>query len=188
MSRRKLPLDSPDWVPLAVVIQLWGERLGALELGEADALQALRKGKVRALRRHPGDQPELVPPEFWNDRQFLLTSGGTVEVGAGGFFFCWQPDLERMLGGETKSKRQPSHSMAEGQARQGAPLKYDWFAIVTEIAFREATATKKQRDKSDLSEAKGVRRWCQRHLKQGPAISELREVVKLVRRRFRRPK
>lgn len=73
------------------------------------------------------------------------------------------------------------------QAKQGAPLKFDWFAIVTEIAFREATASKKQREKSDLSEAKSVRLWCVKKLKQRPALSELRAIVKLVRGRFRGP-
>jgi hypothetical protein len=189
MSQRKLPLESLDWVPLVVVVRAWGERNGSLVLGEVDTLQALRGGKVRSMCRYPGPQPErwLVPPEFWNDKEIVSTRDGVEVLYAGGSFFCWQLDLERMLGGETKSKRQPSHPAAGEQARQGAPLKYDWFAIVTEIAFREATATKKQRNKSDLAEAKSVRSWCARKLKQRPAISELREIVKLVRGRFRGP-
>jgi hypothetical protein len=93
-----------------------------------------------------------------------------------------------LLGDETNSKRQSSRSTAEEHTKQGAPLKNDWIAITTEIAFREANATKRERDKSDLSEAKSMRRWCARQLKQRPAISELRAVVKSVRRRFRRPK
>jgi hypothetical protein len=189
MSPRKLPLDSPDWVPLAVVVQLWGERNGSLALGEVDTLQALRENKVRSMCRCLDAQPErwLVPPEFWNDREILHTSDGVEVLDAGGRFFCWQPDLERMLDRGTKPKPQPSRSTAEGQARQGAPLKHDWFAIVTEVAFREANATKKERARSNLAEAKSVLRWCARELKQRPAISELRDVVKIVRRRFRGP-
>ena len=65
--------------------------------------------------------------------------------------------------------REIAPQSGEPQAKPGAPLKNDWIAITTEIAFREATATKKQRDKSDLSEAKSMRRWCARQLKQRPA-------------------
>jgi hypothetical protein len=189
MSRRELPLNSPDWVPLAVVIKLWGERNASLALGEADTLQARRENKVRSMCRCLGAHPErwLVLPEFWNDREFLHTSDGVEVLDAGGRFFCWQPDLERMLGAETKSKRQPPRAAAEDQARQGAPLKHDWIAITTEVAFREATATKKQRDKSDFAEAKSVRRWCTTHLKQRPALSDIRGIVKAVRQRFRQP-
>jgi hypothetical protein len=107
---------------LAVVVQLWGERNNSLELGEADTLQALRENKVRSMCRCLGAQPErwLVPSKFWNDREFLLASDGTEAVDAPGRFFCWQPDLERMLSGKTKSP-QSARSTAEGQARQGAP-------------------------------------------------------------------
>jgi hypothetical protein len=158
-------------------------------------MQALCENKVRSMCRCRGARPErwLVPPEFWNDHDIFSTSDG-VEVTARssgaepfGRFFCWQPDLERMVGDETKLKRLPSRSTAEGQARQGAPLKYDWFAIVTEVAFREANATKKERGRSDHAEAISIRRWCVKQLKQRPALSELREVVKIVRRRFRGP-
>lgn len=193
MSWRKLALDSSDWVPLAVVVKLWGERNNSLELGEADVAQVLRAGKVQSMCRRLGAQPErwLVPPEFWNDREIFVMSDGSVliepEPQPFGHFFCWQPDLERMLSAETKPK-QSVHSTAEGQAKQGAPLKHDWFAIVTEVAFREANATRKERARSDLAEAKSVRWWCGRQLKKQPPLVDLRAIVKIVRRRFRGPK
>jgi hypothetical protein len=83
--------------------------------------------------------------------------------------------------------REIERQSGEPQAKQGAPLKHDWFAIVTEVAFREANATKKERGRSDHAEATSIRRWCVKQLKQRPALSELREVVKIVRRRFRGP-
>jgi hypothetical protein len=87
-------------------------------------------------------------------------------------------------------KKPPPPTTAEAReaaAKQGAPLKHDWIKIAIEVAFREATATKKQRDKSDLAEARSVRRWCATRLKQRPALSDIREIVKAVRERFRQP-
>jgi hypothetical protein len=190
----RMSLDSLEWVPLAVVVKLWGERNNSLELGEADVVQVLRAGKVQSMCRCLGAQPErwLVPSEFWNGREIFVMSDGSALIEPApqpfGHFFCWQPDLERMLGAETKAKRQPSRPAAEEPARQGAPLKHDWFAIVTEVAFREANATKKERARSDLAEAKSVRWWCGRQLKKQPPLVDLRAIVKIVRRRFRGPK
>jgi hypothetical protein len=81
MSRRKLPLDGSDWVPLAVVVQLFHERSGSLALGEADTMQALCENKVRSMCRCLGAQPErwLVPSGFWNNHEIFSTSDG-VEV------------------------------------------------------------------------------------------------------------
>ena len=75
----------------------------------------------------------------------------------------------------------------EPQAKQGAPLKHDWIAITTEAAFREANATKKQRNKSILAEARSMRVWCGRYLHKRPSITDLREIIKTVRRRLRQP-
>jgi hypothetical protein len=85
-------------------------------------------------------------------------------------------------------KPSPSPTRApKGGAKQGAPLKHDWVTIVIEIAFRAANATKKEQARSNLAEAKSVQRWCVRQLKQKPALSDLREIVKAVRRRFSLP-
>jgi hypothetical protein len=53
-------------------------------------------------------------------------------------------------GGAWERERQSG----EPQAKQGAPLKHDWIAITTEAAFREATATKKQRTRASLLKPK----------------------------------
>jgi hypothetical protein len=100
----------------------------------------------------------------------------------------WRPDYEEIFGDKTEATTKPSQQSAEEQTRQGAPLKHDWIAITAEVAFREATATKKQRGKSELAEAKSVRWWCARQLKKRPALSDLRGIVKAVRRRFRQSK
>ena len=73
----------------------------------------------------------------------------------------------------------------EGETKQGAPLKHDWIKIAVEAAFREASATHKERSRSGLAEAKKLRAWCGRELKKRPSLSDLRDLVTAVRRRFR---
>jgi hypothetical protein len=191
VAPRKLPLESPYWKPLAEAIRVLHQRTGSLALGEADTTQALRDGKLHSMCRRLGAEPERwpVPPRFWNDREVFLMSDDVVELSPEaepfGLFFCWQPDLEKLASGVTKLKQQPVPT--GGQTKHGAPLKYDWIEIVTEAAFRESTATKKEKLRSDNVEAQRLRAWCTRHLKQRPALSSLREIVKVVRRRFRGP-
>jgi hypothetical protein len=184
MSRRKLPLDGSDWVPLAVVIQLFHERSGSLALGEADTMQALCENKVRSMCRCLGAQPErwLVPSGFWNNHEIFSTSDG-VEViarssGAQPFgrFFCWQPDLKKFFGDKTEPTKQPAQ-VQEVPVKRGRPREYE-HAELGAVAY--ALAVHKKQGEPEKKQAKIIeelRAWCKQDKRKVPGDSTLAEIV-----------
>jgi len=139
--------------------------------------------RLLVVKRASRPQPSQRTPRGQN-RLMLGLRGVPLD---GYVFYAWKPDYESIFGDRAESTKKPPRSAEEAQPKQGAPLKHDWIAITTEAAYREATATKKQRDKSVLAEAKRLRVWCGRHLKKRPALTDLREIIKAVRGRFRQP-
>ena len=72
MSKRRLPLDSPDWTPLNVLHRLVCTQTGDRRLADRDLTDAMASGRVRSMRRRispRADEPEreLLPPSFWAD-------------------------------------------------------------------------------------------------------------------------
>src|SRR5262249_12369360 len=207
MKRRKLPLESANWWPMPAALKHRSERMGADQLAIWDFNRKLKADELRVQLRDAKASREL-PASAWKGFyvcplvEAVPSSPGRFRLGAIGmtvwsrklggripwhWFFVWRPDYENIFDGKAKSMTKPRRSAEEEQAKQGAPLKHDWIKITTEAAFREADATKKQRDRSDLAEARSMRRWCVGHLKKRPGLTDLREIVKTVRGRFRRP-
>jgi hypothetical protein len=206
MSRRKLPLKSPHWVPITQAFEWRLQQTDSIWLVVLDFDKALRDGELRALVRGADGQSELLARTVWDNDLHIAASFSLQPTGAvfsrklgesppmEQWFFVWQPDYVRIFvaagavaAAEPRSQVAPPTRGPEGESKLGAPLKHDWIVITTEVAFREANATKKQRVRSVLAEAKSVRAWCGRHLKKRPPISELRELVANVRRRLRWP-
>ena len=202
MSRRprRLPLNDRRWLPLTAAYP-WVYRLtGDYRLAARDLNAALADGRLRSMRRRgDGGVPdrELLSSSFWAEheisglKELLVMPRGNRPFELLSVFYVWEPDYEEIFGGGANPRTQvvPTTKKAppEGTTKQGAPLKHDWVAITTEAAFREATATKKQRDKSILAAAGSMRAWCGKHLHKRPSITDLREIITTVRRRFRQP-
>jgi hypothetical protein len=210
VSRRKpLPLDDPRWVPLTRAHAERAKQRGSDEFADEDFNRELNEGArgIRSMRRleHPGwgesSEPELLFQEFWRDHYVCSWSGrvdvvprldpryGIAELQRF-IFYIWGPDYEKIFGAaaaEPRTQVASTTKASEGETKQGRTLKHHWIEITAEVAYREASATKKERGMSDLALAKRVRRWCATQLQQRPALSEIREIVKTVRRRFRQP-
>jgi hypothetical protein len=139
--------------------------------------------RLLVVERASCPQPSKRTPRGQN-RLMLGLRGVPLD---GYVFYAWKPDYESIFGDRAESTKKPPRSAEEEQPKQGAPLKHDWIAITVEAACREANATKKQRSRSDLAEAKSLRTWCGRNLKKQPALTDLRQIVKVVRGRFRQP-
>jgi hypothetical protein len=199
--QKRLPLNDRRWLSVATAHSSICRSPGDFYVVAEDMTDALADGRLRSMRRQiNGDGPnrELLSSSFWAehkieswDRENLtVVRRGEGALTIYGVFYVWEPDYEKVFRGGANPRRAqvaPTPKAPEGAKKQGAPLKHDWVAITTEVAFREATATKRQRDKSDLAEARSVRRWCATRLKQRPALSDIREIVKAVRERFRQP-
>ena len=83
MSKRRLPLDSPNWTPLTEVHRFVCEQTGDRRLAAQDLTDAMANGRVRSMRRKWSpiyDEPEreLLPASFWA-REYLL-DGSMAEL------------------------------------------------------------------------------------------------------------
>jgi hypothetical protein len=72
MTKRRLPLDSPDWTPFDVLHPLVCAQTGDRRFADRDLTDAMANGRVRSMRRRispRADKPEreLLLPSFWAD-------------------------------------------------------------------------------------------------------------------------
>jgi hypothetical protein len=89
MSKRRLPLDSPNWTPLTEVHRFVREQTDDCRLADRDLTNAMANGRVRSMRRRVdpprrADEPEreLLPPSFWADYKLeSCGSDGLLVVG-----------------------------------------------------------------------------------------------------------
>jgi hypothetical protein len=202
-------------VPAIDVWRRMCERVGHQDLAARDLTEQMAKPNgVRSMRRRigpipPGADPkkyperERLPRTHWMHCRLSVTSGTLIcEVrtrehrGAamlvtqrGYVYYIWQPDWQKANGQDLASTAQPPEqpSVEKKQTKLGRPLKHDYVRITLEIAWRVATATKKQRDVSDLQEARNVLAWCEEHLGKKPPLTDIRSIVLAARDRFRQP-
>jgi len=84
MSKRRLPLDSPDWTPFDVLHPLVCAQTGDRRFADRELTDAMANGRVRSMRRRispRADEPEheLLPPSFWADYQLNSDAGAADE-------------------------------------------------------------------------------------------------------------
>ena len=121
MSKRRknveqLPLDSPDWMPVAEALRLLHGLLGNPYLAAKDlfaAAAAKRSDKRlpcmrRAIASHiaPDQDREIVPLSFWDEYEFGFDPvSEKLQIGAKGLavefrfrvaFFVWKPKFEKI--------------------------------------------------------------------------------------------
>jgi hypothetical protein len=87
MSKRRLPLDSPDWTPFDVLHPLVCAQTGDRHFADRDLTDAMANGRVRSMRRRispRADKPEreLLLPSFWADYK-LDSSWSDISACAG---------------------------------------------------------------------------------------------------------
>jgi hypothetical protein len=84
MSKRPLPLDSPNWTPFDELHPLVCAQTGDRGLADRDLTDALANDGVRSMRRRvspQADKPEreLLPPSFWADYELNSDAGAADE-------------------------------------------------------------------------------------------------------------
>jgi len=80
MSKRRLPLDSPNWTPLDDLHPLVCAQTGDRRFADRDLTDAMATDRVRSMRRRVSpraDEPEreLLLPSFWADYQLNSDTG-----------------------------------------------------------------------------------------------------------------
>jgi hypothetical protein len=193
MSRRKLPLKSPYWVPITEAFEWRMQQTGSVELAVHDFNQELGAGKLRALVRRADGQSELVARTVWNNDLHVaelnsrhspiavvspkLRYSPRVE-----WFFVWKPDYERLFGAVPAPSAPVASSSAavrtpseERKGKGGRPLKHDWSLLALEASWHFRHNPKLTRN----AVLRKLEDWCQTHSRPIPAQSELQNVVQL---------
>ena len=128
MARRppkRIPLDDADWLPLKEAIEARERQTGSIPLAVLDLEDAMRKGKLRAMRRDLATGKRgRVERAFWRRGHEIDVVEGTGSIVIfrqsaarpddrprrwGGFdhypdvrldghvYFVWKPDLDALL-------------------------------------------------------------------------------------------
>src|SRR5262245_25354710 len=84
MSKRRLPLDGPDWMPFDVLHPLICAQTGDRRFADRELTDAMASGRVRSMRRRVSpraDEPEreLLPRSFWAGYQLNSDAGAADE-------------------------------------------------------------------------------------------------------------
>jgi hypothetical protein len=83
-SKRRLPLDSLNWRPLAEVHTELSKRRGSGDIAAKVLTEYMAKGRIRSMRWRvgkypPGPERELLAGAFWRD-EYELYSGNRLLV------------------------------------------------------------------------------------------------------------
>jgi len=158
----ELPLDSPDWMPVAEAHRLLTGLLGNGYLAAKDltaAVAAKRSNKrlpcmqrAIASRIAPDQDREIVPLSFWDKYEFGFDPVSGLKVCRKNYFpayavefpipvafFVWRPKFEKIWPGVAASapaRSSPAGIEAPPPRPRGSPRTHDWFSICGEIARR----------------------------------------------------
>jgi len=114
VSKRKLPLESPNWWPIREALEHRCQQTGSDTLAAQDFNQKLRADRLRALVRRKDGRRELLPAAAWDNfyvgmwtfdlrdppgpKWEVFSHSHKGDPPPGHWFFVWKPDYERIFG------------------------------------------------------------------------------------------
>jgi hypothetical protein len=130
VSKRKLPLKSPNWWPIREALEHRCQQTVLETVAVNDFNQELKAGRLRVLVRRD-DRRELLPASAWDDfyvstllslrpmqsRTEVFSHSHKGKPPPGHWFYVWKPDYERIFG----AVRAPSEPVAPSSAAVRAP-------------------------------------------------------------------
>ena len=196
MSKRKLPLESPNWWPIREALEHRCQQTGSDTLAAQDFNQKLRADRLRALVRRKDGRRELLPAAAWDNfyvgmwtfdlrdppgpKWEVFSHSHKGDPPPGHWFFVWKPDYERIFGAvpapsgpvapSSAAVRTPSE---ERKGKGGRPLKHDWVSLALEASWHFRHNPKLTRN----AVLRKLEDWCQTHSRPIPAPSGLQTVV-----------
>jgi hypothetical protein len=108
LGDRKLPLNSPNWVPLNDAYRQGTARLGSSDFAIADLQRGLKADQDDPLHLHSKMRPligaeELLDAAFWHDFGLARWNEGLTLVArtdrrlsGSAVIYVWKPDLEKI--------------------------------------------------------------------------------------------
>jgi hypothetical protein len=147
---RKLPLNSPNWMPITDAYRQGKARLGSSVFAIEDLQRGLKGGQdgrdnlLRSKRRQfigGKDVEELLEATFWRDFGFAPWGEGLTLVtrtghqfGSSAIVFVWKPDLEKIWPAEAAA----SSNEDTPRQRPGPKHRDEWPTHVAACLIRIA--------------------------------------------------
>jgi len=203
-----LPLDSPNWMPVAEPHRLLTGLLDNGKLAAKDltaAVAAKRSDKrlpcmQRAIASHiaPDQDREIVPLSFWDKYEFGFDPVSGLKVCRKNYFpayavefpipvafFVWRPKFEKIwpaLAASAPARSSRAGIEAPPPRRRGPATTHDWMSICGEIARRCVNSANGRvgvpENQSLL--VNRMLRWLDDQNLTRPAASEMAEAVRRV--------
>jgi hypothetical protein len=151
-KRRKLPLDSPNWVPLERVHKELGDRLGDLHLAAHDLTEAQRQDQMRGMTRlrRPPYTRELLLPTYWEAHRVDYDGSGRSEVRINRppssqvstvrdrAFYVWHADYKKIFGASAATIAAPLPTETPPRGKPGPKPTEDWHTHIARWLITEA--------------------------------------------------
>jgi hypothetical protein len=138
LGDRKLPLNSPNWVPLNDAYRQGTARLGSSDFAIADLQRGLKADQDDPLHLHSKMRPligaeELLDAAFWHDFGLARWNEGLTLVArtdrrlsGSAVIYVWKPDLEKIW--PTEAPASGESFPTDGAAPRRRPETYGGLA------------------------------------------------------------
>jgi hypothetical protein len=198
MTQRGLPLESPNWWPIADALEHRSQRRSSDKLAAQDVHQAMREpGRLQALIQHEDGRRELLAAAAWEDLyifvwgyggpprlRMVVVSRKLVSAPRGCRFFVWLPDYKNIFG-DLEPKSQSAEQALERPEKRGRKATLPWTKIGFELVRRAEKMGAAAGNKSTNSWATDLDQWCDDRNLKAPPNSELRVFIDEVLRALR---
>jgi hypothetical protein len=180
-KQQPLPLDHPNWMPLADVHAPLCKRAGAPSLAAYDLRQKLAPGAVRCMARKLADPSKRrrVKPAFWTDYEIhgsgqYVRNLGQQRVRVFWAFFVWRPDVVRQWPGLLTGSTANDVTI---EKQRGRPPRYTP-AELTDMQ-REYRDYRRDHPDARVNEADThLTNYSKRRFKKSPHPDTLRDAVR----------
>jgi hypothetical protein len=188
---KRLPLDSPNWVPLAEAHAELSKRRGSGDIAAKVLTKHMAEEHIRSMRWRvgkwpPGPEQELLAGAFWRDEYELYSSNRLLVVprvrsgqivGERGFvFYVWGPDLKKFLHTDA-ALPQPQSAATKVPGNRGRKRVHDRAELQSVALWLAVQRKHGAPEKSRTIVVDELRAWCERHNRKVPADSTLYEIV-----------
>lgn len=190
MSRHKLPVESPNWWPIADALEHRSQRRSSDKLAAQDVHQALRApGQLRAQVQHEDGRREPLAAAAWEDLYIVAWAyGGPPRSRMAVFsrkhnsaprgcrYFVWLPDYKNIFG-DLEPKSQTVEQTLERPGNRGRKPGDWWPAIGIELVRRVSKKAEFPARPSTNSLATELEVWCDQRYGKAPSNSQLRDFI-----------
>jgi hypothetical protein len=181
VSKRKLPLDSPNWWLIEDALKHRTQRTGSDWLARADFNQVLKADQLPALARRADGHRELLAAAHWGDLRIgaglrVMFSRKLGKPPPGYWFYVWKPCYEKIFGPVTTSAEPRPRSQEVPIKRGKKPVhdRADLQSAALGLALQRKQGAPEKKPTDVVGE---LREWCKRNKRKVPADSTLYDIV-----------